>query len=69
MRASKFVLVAFAFAGIFLAIAAASALVARAVRAQLSVPSHRSEHGVSKPASLTADTFSSSWGPRTPQHP
>ena len=49
MRVSKFVLVAFAFAGIFLAIGAASAFVARAMRAQLSVPSHRSELGVSNP--------------------
>ena len=47
MRASKFVLVAFAFAGIFLAIGAASAFIARAMRAQFS-PSHHSELGISK---------------------
>ena len=47
MRASKFILVAFAFAGIFLAIGAASAFIVRAMRAQLS-PSHYSELGILK---------------------
>ena len=47
MGVIKFVLVAFAFAGIFIGIVAASGLVAHAMRAQLSARSHRSELGVS----------------------
>jgi hypothetical protein len=48
MRVFHFMLVAFAFAGVFIGIVAASGLVARAVRAQLSVHSHRSGLSVPK---------------------
>jgi hypothetical protein len=45
MRAIKFALVVIAYAGIFIGMVAASALVARVVRAQVSFP-HRSEMSV-----------------------
>jgi hypothetical protein len=51
MRIIKFALVIFAFAGIFIGMVAASALVARVVRAQVSYP-HRSELGSPIPGKI-----------------